>query len=111
MINDPSIVFQQERVGELQTDKFNGCKIQLWEDVSGVRVPIHYGNFAATITGTFHMMECVAGKQKFSHDRFVSGLFESRLGDCQNIPIVLDNLLVYSECLIFDLAFANAMFA
>ena len=53
------------RVGELHTDKFNGCEMQLWEDLSVVRVPIHYGNSAATTTGTCHMMECVAGRQKF----------------------------------------------
>ena len=75
MINDPSVVFQQERVGELQKDKFNGCETQLMEDLSVVRVPIHYGNSAATTAGTCHVMECVAGRQKFSHDRFVSGLF------------------------------------
>ena len=34
MTND--ILFQQERVGELQTDKFNGCEMQLWEDLSVV---------------------------------------------------------------------------
>ena len=63
------------RVGEFRTDKFNGCEMQLLGDLSVVRVPIHYGNSAATTTETCHMLECVAGWQTFSHDRFVSGLF------------------------------------
>ena len=37
---------------------------------SSVRVPIHYGNSATTTTttGTCHIVECVAGRQTFSHD-------------------------------------------
>ena len=101
-LNPGSALGQQVRVGELQTEKFDGCERQLWKALSLECVAVYDGNSAGATRVTWYVLEGVARRRQFRNDSFVSGLLEPRLGDGQHVPFVVDDVLVYCERLISD---------